>query len=66
MVGVPSPSTRVAGRAWLLYGDLAMARGARDEARRAYRMVVGLWEGGEPPVQPLVARARAALAQLGN
>ena len=56
----------VVGRAWLLYADLAMARGARDEARRGYRFVVGLWEHGDAPVQPLVARARAALAQLGN
>lgn len=64
--GQPNTATRLVGRAWLLYGDLAMSRGTPEEARRAYRMVVGLWEGGEPPVQPLVARARAALAQLGN
>ena len=60
------PATPLIGRAWLLYADLAMARGARDEARRGYRFIVGLWEHGEAPVQPLVARARAALAQLGN
>ena len=59
-------SARLAGRAWLLYADLAMARGLRDEARRGYRFVLGLWDSGEPPVQPLVARARAALARLGN
>lgn len=57
---------RAAGRAWLLYGDLAMATGHWNEARRGYRMVVGLWEHGEPPVQPLVARAQATLARLGN
>jgi len=61
-----SSPQRLAGRAWLLYADLAMSRGLREEARRGYRFVVGLWEGGEPPVQPLVARARAALARLGN
>jgi tetratricopeptide (TPR) repeat protein/TolB-like protein len=57
---------RAWGRAWLLYGDLAAAAGDAEQARRAYRFVVGLWEGGEAPVQPLVARARAALARLGN
>lgn len=59
-------SARLWGRTWLLYGDLAMAAGQRADARRAYRAVVGLWQGGEPAVQPIVARARAALAQLGN
>jgi hypothetical protein len=63
--GMTGP-TRLYGRTWLLYADLAAARGLREEARRGYRMVVGMWEGGEPPVQPMVARARAALAQLGN
>jgi tetratricopeptide (TPR) repeat protein len=57
---------RLWGRTWLLFGDLAMAAGQQAEARRAYRMVVGFWEHGDPPVQPLVARARAAQAQLGN
>jgi hypothetical protein len=56
---------RAAGREWLLYGDLAAA-GDAEQARRAYRFVVVLWEGGEAPVQPMVARARAALARLGN
>jgi tetratricopeptide (TPR) repeat protein len=58
-------ATRLYGRAWLLYADLCAARGMNDEARRGYRMVVGLWERGEPPVQPMVTRARAALAKLG-
>jgi hypothetical protein len=55
---------RLFGREWLLLGDLALARGDRVEARNAYQMVVRLWEGGDAPVQPLVARARAALATL--
>lgn len=59
-------SIRLIGRAWLLYADLALANGQRDEARRGYRMVVGLWEHGEAPVQPLYARARKALADLGG
>jgi tetratricopeptide (TPR) repeat protein len=68
----PSPSDpylgslQVLGRAWLLYADLAMATGHTDEARRGYTMIVGMWEKGEAPVQPLVARARAALASLGK
>ncbi|HEY2805095.1 MAG TPA: hypothetical protein VGI92_04475 [Gemmatimonadales bacterium] len=61
-----STTPRLWGRAWLLYGDLAKARGQRDEAKRAYRMVVGLWERGDPVVQPAVARAKTALAQLGG
>ena len=61
-----STTPRLWGRAWLLYGDLAMARRQSADARRAYRMVVGLWETGEAPVQPMVTRARAALAQLGG
>lgn len=52
----------------LLYLEMSHWTDVRvvDDARRGYRMVVGLWEGGEAPVQPTVARARAALAQLGN
>jgi tetratricopeptide (TPR) repeat protein len=57
---------RLAGRLWLLYADVADALKATDDAREAYRMVVGLWSGGEPPVQPMVARARARLAALGG
>jgi tetratricopeptide (TPR) repeat protein len=56
---------RLFGRTWLLYGDLAMARGRRQESARAYQMVVGLWANGEPPVQPAVQRARDALTRLG-
>lgn len=57
---------RLYGRMWLLLGDLAAAGNQPAEARRAYRMVINLWEQGDPPVQTLVARARAALATLGN
>jgi hypothetical protein len=59
-------TTRLFGRAWLLYADLAKARSQNADARRAYRMVVALWEHGEPVVQPMVARAKAALAQPGS
>ena len=61
-----STTPRLWGRAWMQYGDLAMARGAPAHARRAYKMVVGLWEHGDPVVQPFVTKAKAALAQLGN
>lgn len=54
---------RLYGRMWLLYADLASTPA---EQRRGYRMVVNLWQNGDPPVQPLVARARTALAQLGS
>jgi hypothetical protein len=54
------------GRAWLLFADLSLAAGRRDQARRGYRMVVGLWSGGDPAVQPMVERARSALLRLGN
>lgn len=57
---------RLSARTWLLYADLAASRGTPAEARRGYQMVVNLWAGGDPPVQPLVARARTALASLGN
>jgi tetratricopeptide (TPR) repeat protein/TolB-like protein len=58
-------AVRAAGRAWLLYADLAAATGHRDEARRGYKMIIGMWEHGDPPVQPLVTRAKQALAKLG-
>jgi tetratricopeptide (TPR) repeat protein len=56
----------VFGRAWLLYADLALATGHREEAKRGYRAVVGMWQNGDAPVQPLVQRAREALAKLGG
>jgi len=52
------------GRTWLMTGDLAAATGHRDAALRAYRRVVAMWSGGDPEVQPAVARARAALDRL--
>lgn len=52
------------GRVWLLYADLAAAAGSKDEARQAYQFVVDLWKNGDAPVQPFVARARAALNTL--
>lgn len=61
-----TPALRVTGRAWLLYADLAMATGHRDEAHRGYKMIAGMWEHGDPPVQPLVHRAKVALAKLGG
>ncbi len=64
-VGLTS-SARLFPRGWLLLGDLSMAAGRREDARRAYRMVLGMWEGGEAPVQPMVTRVRAALARLGS
>ena len=53
-------------RTFLLLGDLAAATGRRDVAADAYRKFIGMWGQGEPNVQPLVARARAALAKLGG
>jgi len=50
----------------LLLADLAAAQGRTDVAVRAYRRVIGQWGGGDPEVQPVVARARAALAALGS
>jgi len=59
-------SSMLWGRTFLLTGDLAMAQHRPDVARRAYRRVVGLWGGADAEVQPAVARARQALATLGN
>ena len=52
------------GRAWLLSGNLAAARGNLDEARRMYRRAIGLWEGGDPEAQTVVDTARARLRAL--
>jgi tetratricopeptide (TPR) repeat protein len=59
-------TVRLATRTWLLLGDLAAAAGRNRDARHAYRMVLGMWQGGDAPVQPTVARVRAALERLGN
>jgi TolB-like protein len=53
-------------RTFLLLGDLAARRGHREEAARAYRVFLGLWEHGDPEIQPQVQRAREALARLGG
>src|SRR5205085_6508951 len=53
-------------RTFLLLGDLAAAAGQREEAVRAYRMFVGMWQGGGEEVQPMVRRAREALGRLGG
>ena len=52
-------------RTFLLLGDLAAASGSRAEAAQGYRRFIGMWDGGDAETQPLVQRARAALASLG-
>jgi hypothetical protein len=52
------------GRAWLLTGDLAAARGRSEAAARMYRRVIGLWGGADPDLKPDVDRARARLETL--
>ena len=54
------------GRAWLLSGDLAAARGRSEEAVRMYRRVVGLWGGGDADLQPVVNEARVKLDSLSR
>jgi tetratricopeptide (TPR) repeat protein/TolB-like protein len=54
------------GRTWLRLADLAAVRGDRAIATHNYRRVIGLWQGADPPFQPLVQHAREALARLGN
>ena len=54
------------GRAWLLSGDVAARQGRMDEAEKMYRRVIGLWEGADAEVQPLVARARERLTALSS
>jgi len=52
------------GRAWLLSGDVAAARGRREEARRMYHRVIGLLGGGDADLKPVVDRARVRLDAL--
>lgn len=54
------------GRAWLLSGDLSVARGRLEEAVRMYRRVVGLWGGGDANLQPVVNEARVKLDSLSR
>ena len=53
-------------RSFLLLGELEEAAGNRQDAGDAYRRFLGMWEKGEPAVQPMVARARAALTRIGG
>jgi len=53
-------------RSFLLLGELEEAAGNRPAAIDAYRRFLGMWEKGEPVVQPVVERARAALARIGG
>ena len=53
-------------RMFLLLGELEEGAGNRAAALAAYRRFIGFWEKGDPEVQPLVARARGALARLGG
>jgi tetratricopeptide (TPR) repeat protein len=50
------------GQAWLLTGDIAAARGRRADAETMYRRLIGLWQGGDVALQPLVRDARTRLA----
>ena len=52
------------GDAWLLSGDIAAKRRHLPEAARMYRRVIGLWDGGDVRVQPIVLEARGKLASL--
>ncbi len=64
------PGFTFAGMLWprsmLLLADLAAATGRGEEAAAAYRGFIAAWERGDPSVQPIVSRARAALARLGS
>ena len=62
-VGTSGPGPWL-GRAWLLSGDVAASRGRREEARRMYRRVIGLWGGGDADLKPVVDQARARLVSL--
>ena len=53
-------------RTMLLRADLAAATGQRDEARLWYRRFIDIWATADPILQPLVERARKALAALGT
>jgi len=52
-------------RTFLLLGDLEAATGNRQAAVGAYQIFLGMWQSGDPEVQPMVRRAREALTRLG-
>lgn len=54
------------GRAWLLAGDLAAARGRRGNAAGLYRRVAGLWDGGDPEYHAVANDARVKLEALAR
>ena len=51
-------------RMLLMRAELAAALGSRDEARRFYQRFVGAFDKAAPELQPVVERARKALATL--
>jgi len=51
-------------RTFLLLADLEAASGNRPAAVRAYQSFVGMWQSGDPEVQPMVRRAREAITRL--
>ena len=52
------------GRAWLLSGTLAEARGRPADARSNYERLIGLWEAADPEFSVLVEEARTRVARL--
>ena len=59
----PGPPPWVA-RIWMMRGNVAAARGRRDEAAAMYRRVIGLWSGADGDVQFIVNDARVRLDTL--
>jgi hypothetical protein len=45
-------------------GDVAAKRGHPDDAARMYRRLIGLWDGGDPDIQPIANEARVKLDSL--
>jgi tetratricopeptide (TPR) repeat protein len=53
-------------RMMLMRADLAAALGRKEEARTWYTRFIDLWSTAIPELQPIVERARQALAALGG
>ena len=53
------------GRTYLRLADAAASQGDRATAARNYRRVIDLWSNADPAFQPIVQRAREALARFG-